>query len=290
MTIRIFKYILFFLAAYLICLYLTFPWDSVKDRVLQQLSQQSGQTIIADSLTPNWFTGFRAKNLQISNGPDAEPIVFESVYARARIMDFAFGGYGGYLNLPLGQGTVHAQASGNASNVQTDIAADEVELALVPPLKTAAGVNLSGLVVLDSSVNLGLQDPTTTEGEVALNIADLEIHQGSKLGKFPLPFSLALGSIDWLIPIQAGKVIAKNLKVRGPDVEADIDGEIILSNPLPRSQLSLIVKFKPTPALLQREKLLGALLGNIQRYKGPDGFYKYRITGTIKRPRMSPSR
>ena len=50
------------------------------------------------------------------------------------------------------------------------------------------------------------------------------------------------------------------------------------------------ISFKPTAAFLKKEPILNALLNNIKRAKGSDGFYTYAISGSLKHPRFSQRR
>ncbi|MBX2812828.1 MAG: type II secretion system protein GspN [Myxococcales bacterium] len=290
MTTRILKYGFIFLIVYIVCLYLTFPWSSVKDRVLQQASQQTGKTITAESLQPSWLTGFVARNVSISIGPDKPPLSFEWISARVRLIDLIFGGTGGTIHVPLGRGETHLRVSAKSQQITATADISDVELALVPAIQAGTGMLLSGMTNLDADVELDLKEVKQSVGVINLSIGELELLKGSKVAQLPLPFGLALGNIDWTVPIEDGKALFRHQQIQGPDVEAGIDGDITLSQQLERSRLNLIVKFRPTSALLQREKTLSLLLNNIERYKGRDGFYSYRITGTIKHPRSVPER
>lgn len=290
MTKSILKYGLIFALIYVICIYLTFPWNSVKEQILQQARKQTGKNIDAESLEPSWLTGFVVRNVSISMGEDKPPLTFDWVSIRARLIDFVFGGTGGTVTLPLGRGEARVQVSDQNKKITSSATVDDVELAMVPAIQAGTGMLVSGIANLNADVELHLNEVNKSAGLIELTIDELELLKGSKVGKFPLPFGLTLGNIDWTVPIEAGKVLFRHQKVEGSDVEVDIDGDITLSQQLDRSRLNLIVKFRPTSALLQREKTLSLLLNNIQRYKGRDGFYTYRISGTIKHPRSFPER
>ena len=286
MTLRALGYGAFFGASYMICLYLSFPWTSVKERVLQQASKQMGRSITARSLKPSWITGFRAEQVEIELDGDAEPITLDRVHVRASLIDFLTGGYGGSIRIPVAKGRIDADISAHTSVFNGDFSIRDIELALVPALKDTSGLSLSGTVDLRADVNLELKEPNKSQGQIDLRISSLETLKGSKAANFPVP-EMSLGNLDWSIPIEKGKVLVKNQTLRGPDLELILDGEITLAKPFDRSVLNLSARFKPTAAFLRREALIGQLLNlnNVKRYKSSDGFYNYRVTGTIKRPR-----
>ena len=107
------------------------------------------------------------------------------------------------------------------------------------------------------------------------------------MGGFPIP-SLAIGNLNWEIPVTEGKIKFNKQKIEGGSFETVLDGEIRLMKQFDRSLLNLVVRFKPSAAFLKKEPLIGTLLNNIRRARGADGFYAYKITGPIKRPTPRP--
>ncbi|MEO1233409.1 MAG: type II secretion system protein GspN, partial [Myxococcota bacterium] len=281
--IRTVGYVALFAVSYLLAVYVTFPWDSVKERVLQLASKQLRREITAKSLEPSWLTGIHAEKVEIDLQGSEEPMAFETVDARASVFSFLTGGYGGTLQLPIGGGQVRASASGGQEKVAVDLDAKAVELALVPALRASTGLALAGELGIDAELDLGLQDPQQSQGSIRLTGQGLETLKGGKAGNYPIP-ELNLGDLDWNLPVENGKVIIRNQRLEGPDLSLMLDGEIVLAKPPNRSLVNLTAKFKPTPEFLKREPLMASLLKNIDRYKGSDGFYGYQISGTVKRP------
>ena len=287
-ALRITGYLAFFVAAFVLSLYWTFPFDAAKDRLLRLVSKETKMTITAKSLEPNWLTGAVAKGVKIQR-PDAEtPIELAQVRARAHLLPLLTGGRGYTIDLPLAKGDVHAVIVQTSVGMDIDAQAEGIELALVPGLAEATGLPLAGGLELDVDLMAGT-DPKTSEGVIKIKGTGLEILKGGKIKKIPIP-ELQVGSFDWTIPVKEGKASFERLELAGEAIEARLNGQITLGSPLDRSILNLQVAFKPTPAFLKKEPLLGALLNNIKRAKGRDGFYGYAVTGTVKRPRFFPKR
>jgi type II secretion system protein N len=173
--------------------------------------------------------------------------------------------------------------------LDVDATISSVELALVPGLAEAIGLPLGGKIDLDGKIHIDSKTPKNTEGEIKMKGTALEILKGGKISGFPVP-ELAIGDFSWTIPVTEGKAKFDKQEVKGENVELRIDGEIALLSPLDRSQLKLFVSFKPTDAFLKKEPILNALLANINRAKGSDGFYTYSVNGSVKHPRFMPSR
>lgn len=280
-------YVLFFLVAFILGLYFTFPWNAAKDRLLDMASKGSGMNITADELSPSWITGFKAKNVKITPAGSKEPIVLEEVTARAKVFALLSGKQGGEVSLPIAKGTVDADVLVSEETMVVRSNTEGVELALIPGLIDATGLPLSGTLDLNADLVIGQKDPKLTNGNIELKVKGLRVEKGGKLSGFPVP-ELAIGDADWKIPVEAGKATLKNLRVAGESVELILDGTINVLQPISRSTGNLTVSFKPSEKFLASDPILAALLNNIARAKGGDGFYTYAMSGALKSPRFTP--
>lgn len=292
-VLRYLGYGLYFFVSFLAGIYLTFPWNVVKDRLFD-LAKAPGKgepPIVADldaeTLEPSWFTGVKLTNLKVTLNPGDEPIAIPELTARAHVLRFLSGGWGGSVALPIAQGTVEADADGDAENLTIDAQVEGVELSLIPGLAGALGLPLGGKLSADADLKMGLKDASKTEGTIELKGSGLEILKGGKIAGFPVP-ELAIGDFDWKIPVAKGKAKFDKQKVSGENLELIVDGELNLLSPFARSTANLNISFKPTDAFLKKEPILNALLANIQSAKGSDGFYTYAMLGSLKHPRFSP--
>ncbi len=278
----------FFLASFLTCFYLTFPWPAVKQRALQQVTAATGIPVRARSLEPRWITGIHAEEVELELEP-GEPFAVQRIDARANVLSFLGGGFGGTVRFPVAGGEVEAELRGTKKESKVVARVERLELAMMPGLRAATDLALAGVVGLDVDVQLAFDTPEKSEGQIRLRAAGLETLDGGKLAGFPVP-ALEIGDLDWDLPVEEGKLLVSNQRLSGPNVDAVLDGQIVLAKPLSRSLVNLVIRFKPTPAFLQKEPLFASLLKNIDPYKGADGFYGYQISGTLKRPRFTPKR
>ncbi|MCB9649821.1 MAG: type II secretion system protein GspN [Deltaproteobacteria bacterium] len=280
----------FFVVAFIVSLYLTFPWDAAKDFALQQASKATGMELHAKSLEPSWITGVVAKDLEIRTPSLEEPISLAEVKARGHILPLLTGGRGVTADLPIAQGTVHADVVDSSDRTQLEAELKGIQIALVPGLQDAIGVPLTGKLDLDADLDLDKAKPEASSGTIKIAGAGLELLKGGKVAGMTLPFELSIGDFSWTIPITEGKAKLDKLGIKGDSVELELDGTLTLNADLSRSVPNLVVKFKPTEAFLKKEPLLNALLANINRAKGSDGFYAYTLTGSLKHPRFAMRR
>jgi type II secretion system protein N len=293
-ALRYLGYGLFFVFSFLVGIYLTFPWNAVKDRLFEMVkSPTKGEPMLADldaeSLEPHWFTGAKVTNLKVTLAPGDAPIEIPTLIARAHVLSLLTGGWGGSVSLPIAQGTIDAEGDGNAEEMSIEAKIDKIELSLIPGLQGAIGLPLGGKISLDSDLKISSKEPNKTEGTIELRGQGIEILKGGKLSGFPVP-ELVIGDFDWKIPIQKGKAKIDKQTVKGENVELLVDGDISILSPPSKSTVNLTLSFKPTEAFLKKEPILNALLANIQSAKGSDGFYSYGVVGNIKHPRFSARR
>jgi type II secretion system protein N len=287
---KVFKtlgYVGFFMTWVIIGLYVTFPWDVAKERLFELIHQQSGVTITAKTLRPDWLTGFKATSVKVLTKGSTEPLEFASLEARAKVLTFLQGKRGFTVAMPLARGKVDADVTLSDDEIDLEANIEGVHLELVSGLQSA-GFPAAGKLTASADLVYNTKDPKKTEGKITLKTTDLKVEKGTKLGMFSLPRTFELGVLNASLPIKAGKVNVPQLEIKGKDVELNASGDATLFKPLSRSQLNLSVGFKPTPALLSSEPLIGALLRNVQRARGTDGFYRYLVSGTASRPRFRP--
>lgn len=282
-------YLGFFLGALLFFSYLGFPWDLAKDRAFEMIRQSSRTELRAKRLEPSWFTGIEAEQLEVLPPNWTESIEISKLKARALLIPLLTGKKGLEFDLELAKGQLGGVVVQQKSGTDVEAKLDHLELALLSAVSEATGLRLAGQLDGHTDLFLSKVQPQDTEGELSIKASDLEILKGSKAANFPVP-ELVLGNLNWQIPVKAGKAQLKKLRLEGENLEAELDGEILLAQPLHNSTLNFSVSFKPTPAFLKKEPLIGALLNNIKQAQGTDGYYTYAISGTAGHPRAFPRR
>ena len=288
--LRSLGYAAFFVFSVLAGLYLTFPWEAVKDRLFAMAKEQSGVTLAAATLEPSWVTGLEATDLQVTFAGDKEPAVkLASATVRVSLLALLGGKLGVSAKAPIGNGQVSADVKTNADVIVLDALIDNVQLDAIPQLAEASGIPASGRLTIDAKLTIGKKDPKLTKGTVNIKATALAIAKGGKVGPLPLP-PLELGDFALAIPFDEGKATFKDSRIKGTDLEIALDGTVSPLFPLARTTLTLTIGLKPTDKLLGADPLLRPLLNNFNSAKGADGFYGISVIGNIKHPRVQPQR
>jgi len=287
--LRITGFVVFFLFSFMVGVYVTFPWDALKDRLTIQLSETTGWDVTAEELAPSWIAGVRVTGLELKPPDVGESLVVDEVIARGRLLTLLTGGLGVSAWVPVGKGEVDVVVSKRSDSMAVQADAQSVELGLIPGFVAFTGLPLSGVVDLEADVVLDQEDTTESSGEVHLVGKGLELGEGGKIGNYPVP-ALRLGDLDWTVEFEEGRADIPRQELRGGDVDLDLEGSIDLATPIERTTLDLLVAFRPTPEFLGENPILKALLKNISRARGNDGFYSYAVSGSVKHPRTFPKR
>ncbi|MFO0723241.1 MAG: type II secretion system protein GspN [Myxococcota bacterium] len=284
---RVLAYAAFFLFSFIIGIYLTFPWDMAKDRVLELATKQAGTRIWAAKLEPSWFTGVEAEGLEIGAKNDA--IKIERIRARVGLLALITGKQAFSAWMPLGGGDVDAKVKLSEDVVDLEAHLKGVQLDKAPIVLEQSGLPLMGKVDLDLDLKLGKKDPKATAGKLSLRTTGLSIDKGGKMGMIPVP-NLELGDLKLEVPIADGKADFKNVRLPGTDLEVAVDGNMVILWPLARTTLNMTLGLKPTEKLLGSDPLLRPILKNFEYAKDAEGFYGVGLTGSIQHPRPTPRR
>jgi len=288
-ALRIIGYVAFFGLSFALGLYFTFPWNAVGERIGVMITEQTGWDVSAEELEPSWITGIRMRGVQVEPPEATEPLELDEVVARASIMTFLTGGRGGSVWIPIGNGELDLTLTQYSETTSVQAKAESVELGLVPGFASFTGLPMSGVVSLDADIELNREDASASSGRIELEGTDLETGEGGKIANYPVP-ALRLGNLDWDVEFERGRADLPRQEVRGGDVELDVEGTINLASPVERTTVNITASFRPTPEFLAEEPFIKALLNNIERAKGDDGFYSYAVSGSVKHPRMFPRR
>ncbi|MGF1510246.1 MAG: type II secretion system protein GspN [Myxococcota bacterium] len=274
---RIAAYVGFGILSLIFCLYLTFPWDALKDRLLMEASARTGWKLMAKHMRPSWFTGVTLTDVSATPPGGLAPMELAQVSARAGLWSLLTGGRSVRVAMELGRGHAVIDYAERGSLMDLAVKMDAVELALIGDMKALSGLPLSGEVSADVDLEINQAKLDESTGDVRLRGSGLEIGSGGSVRGFPVP-GLSLGSLDWNVQLADGRLAVEQQQLTGGDLEATVNGNVNLATPLERSILNLDARFSPTPQLIEREPLAN-LLKN-----------RFAITGSLKHPRATPRR
>ena len=98
--------------------------------------------------------------------------------------------------------------------------------------------------------------------------------------------------------ITSGQLKVKQLSATGPDLELAAEGSVRLRDRLEQSLLSMTAQFKFTDRYTNKDDLTRGLFGKSglfdldpknRRAKRPDGFYGWRVSGSLSHPSFFPN-
>lgn len=295
----------FFLTCFLFFAYLTFPYERLKDWIVQQVEyppgpegepRPSGYRLEIVSLEPWWLTGVELQGVRLVRLPQApgdHPVdaTFEEVYARVSILSLLVGDLDVSFSALLAGGEVtgEVELADDASRYAAEL--DSINLRRIPILRSATGLPLAG--VLSGQFDLTVDaDPTKSQGAIDLRIAGLEVGDGNAKLKVPGIGGLTIDRMaagDLLIHSKVENGIAdfKELRANGEDIELDGSGSLRLAQPLKVSKLDILISAKIKDAYKERSDRAKTLLSLLEMNPiarsalAPDGALQFRLSGVL---------
>ncbi len=262
-------YVAFALFALMVSLYLTFPYDAVKQRA-QAEAERADLYLRIGSIGPGFF-GVRATNVQVSRkatGADDKALpalTLAAVSVRPTIFPPGLS-----LSADAFKGSVRA-AVGGLSDVSVRVSAEDLDLS-DPSVKAFTGIDLAG----KAAAEVELKVPRTTlpgakvpepdlgaaSGRLSLELHGVTINGGTvnvaipMYGPEPVPVDLpkiVLGEVEGKLKFDKGAGTVEALSIKGQGIEVKGSGTLKLAKRLEYSEPNIEVRFK------FEEKFLDAL-------------------------------
>jgi type II secretion system protein N len=299
-------YAAFFCFCFTLFAYWTFPYDRLRDYLLQKANQESTaggkkakyQLQIA-SLEPWWFTGVRLTGIEMTKPPEtegAEPVRFKAdrITIRPSLIPLLAGRPDLSFDLRLGSGRIKGRykKDENTLLLESDIEAFAV-----------AESGLGGLIGLpvkgraDGSIKLFVPKKLeASQGNIRLKISKLSVGDGkAKLVTKDLKEGMTVetieaGDLDLQISVRKGIGEVEKLSASGADLQLQGSGNIRLLQEISSSRLNLILDIKFTDAYRKRNDRTRALFElmnlnpQMRKAKTREGSLRYRISGVLARP------
>jgi len=298
----------------LVFFYFTFPYARLRDRLVHDFNaRQTGPEAVrleVDSISSYWLSGVEADGMRLISPPPPstepggkpqKPKVTGVEKAHARLSIFA---------LLLGRRVVTfgAEAFGGAvdgsitdSDVERvlDVEIDGLDLGQTPFLAGLLGLPVSGK--LSGTANLVTPEArlSKAEGKVSFKLAGLSVGDGkAKIRDIIALPKLDVGDLTLESEVKSGQVTVTELAASGPDLQLSAQGTIRLRDVPEQSLMSLTAEFKFTDHYTNKDDMTRALFGpsgafdldsKNRRAKRADGFYGWRVSGTLNNPVFFPS-
>ncbi|MGQ0506241.1 MAG: type II secretion system protein GspN [Myxococcaceae bacterium] len=295
-------YVVFSVFALVLCLYLTFPYDAIRQRA-ELAASAEGMNLTIGAIGPGFF-GITAKRIRLgkvltaeaqrvaneTGTPESTPLEIESVAMRPALfppgVSFRVKALGGTIS-----GSV-----GKLASISVKVSADDVDFSK-GNLKGFSGLDLSGTG--DGSLSLSIPNATVGKssapdlgqatGALELNLGGLTVNGGTLTvpmygtpTPMPLP-KIQLGDLDAKVRFEKGLGTVERLAGRSSDLEIGGEGTLKLAKRLPYSEPQLELRLKADPDFLKRLGLIGSAFSMIPAGKEP-GWRALKMRGFLGRP------
>lgn len=265
--IRRLSYTAYFVAVFLLFLFLLFPFDRIKTRIESEVRLRTPVDISIARISPRFFNYFVLSQVVVSD--KGGKVLFESPSVRTTVS--LFGLLRGSLSLDLkaktygGELGLKSQQGGGRQYLSID--ANGLDLAAYPLLKDV-GLKLGGrfggnfeMIGDTGKGRFWLKGLTSRELRIkGFLIPDLDFDQ------------------CWIeADLKGDRLTIKKLEFNGKELTIRCLGDLVLRE---RGTLNLTVKLKPSERLAREQASILSLLRN----RDAEGFYQFVLGGTMNDP------
>lgn len=291
-ALKIPAYILLFIFSFLFFLYHTFPYDILKDRLVNTIEQKLGEEydVKVGELSPSFFTGAVLKQVKIQrHGAESDMTVWEASKVRLRtsLGSMLFG----KMNVKFAVKNQKSEISGAFKSTDEGFnfsgSMDDFNIGDLKMLGASEGsVKLTSAINGAIKLVINKKQAIQSSGSADLELSDIVLKAGTlKLGEgvdFALPeivFSKDSGS-TLKFELARGGIHISELRLQDGDIKLDLSGDIFMSSVFKNYRMNLKGNFSVTPKVEQAVPLLFM----VEKQRAPDGSYPVTITGRVGQP------
>ncbi len=287
--------------------YWTFPYDRLRDFIIQQAEKSGTIELDIASLEPSWLTGIEMEGVRVRKLPDAPggtaaPLSIQSLDARISLLSLLTGTVEVSYDATIqGGGTIEGvyATSSDSTVIQATLA--NVDLKRLGPVHDAIGLPLEGRArgTIDMTI---ASEAANTKGNVDLTIANVAIGDGQTplviegMGAGITLEQLDVGTVRFKLKTERGVATIEQLGADGEHAQLWGTGSLRLVQPLRASSLDVLLRINVKDAYRNssdRMRVLFGLIDNnpqVRPARRPDGALQWRIQGAFgSRIRMVPS-
>ncbi|MBJ93084.1 MAG: type II secretion system protein GspN [Rickettsiales bacterium] len=303
-------YSLWFSAVFTILLWLTFPWDRVRDQIVVAAAD-SGANLLLDSVRAT-TSSVQAKGLTLnSKDPQTGPLMN---LERVKVSSSSSGVIGAALELRSiltgsspasgtetnrrilealeeleievdlygGEFELEAQSDGNVSRIKSDFS--QIDLTDYRLSTRSVTANPKGKLRGGSDLTWHWEDAKKSSGSIDL-VANGLLLEGLTVAGFGLP-ETSFDRSEAHLKVSRGRAEFRDTSFESEVLQFAVEGYINLNTEISRSRLALRFRFKVRDDL---DGLLKVQFGSNPRHKDDRGWYHYQVNGTLQRPRLRES-
>ncbi len=322
-------YVLFLAIVFPVFIYFTFPYDRVRDAVVQQLETRvnadgqrvpTGLKVSIGDLQPYWLWGVRMNDVRARLKREGREgtlkMSLKKLHVSVNPLMWLLGVRKGTAEGTFRkQGTLHARFSRSSEETQIWFSADKLDLGkmgvgeylLGPPIQGLLTANVELTVRSateasegDSGTGEKDREPETPEGTIDIRVSGLVVGDGEtavpvpKLGGIT-PDATTIGDLNIGLRMEKGVAHMDPCSSTGEDLTLGCSGTIRMGPRFSDARFNLLARMKFSEAYKDgsaRTRSMFSLVGfspQIKRAETKDGAYQFRVTGTGKDVRATPA-
>lgn len=279
-------YAAFSWGVFVFALFLTFPSDAIRDRVVQE-ARQVGLNLRVESVglafplglsLHDAFLILREPNPEEQKG--AVAIHVERLSLRPNLFALVRGNTGVRFDAKLWGGKAAGSLHRADGEQRIEVQARGVDLS--KSALVALGLDLEGVV---DELTFELEGPDASRGKGVIQISgDGLVLKGGEVAHFELP-RITLGTLEGSVAVADGRAEIETFTLNGSDLEAKIEGNVRLAPALSQSTLNAKLSFKPSEAWWNANEMLKAG-ASMALPADRDGFHSVTLYGQLGKPRF----
>lgn len=309
-VLKVVGYVVLALVTFVFALQLTFPYNRVKDKIIEGLSAKYDVTIssVERGFMPGTIT-FNAVTLRTRPAKSDEvatTFFIKKLEVRAGIFALIGGTASVDLDAEIGPGHIRGTVAISKSSTSIDVEGVGLPSAMLP-MRELMGLPMSAGKI-DFSVELNLPNEKSKTGKVTQNwqkatgafafdcpsnctFGDGKTKLRPKL-KNSRSQAFAADGIDFgkvevasmhaHVAIKDGILELDKFDTKSEDGEVHVDFQVTLAPQLDESMVAGCLRFKGSDALLKKEPRTHAALSTTGANLGPDGLFHIRLDGKFK--------
>jgi type II secretion system protein N len=275
-------FILFGIFLFFLFLYISFPYETLKMRIIAELEARTPFQYEIEELRPHPPSGLTFKNVTIYavvNSRRVEVLIVERLRITLSLLPLLWREI--YLRLwgKMVEGTLDGDFSKREGRRELALSGRDMSLGRIPIFREATGLEMAGILQGKAMIALREGDISGQSGSAEFLISE------ATLTRVPLPgiAPVRMGRIQGNMDLKLGRVIIKRLACSGGDFNGQVLGNILLASPLLKSRLNLRVTIKPAAKLDPKYRVFFSLLGRQGKIKES---YAFPVRGTLDHPRL----
>lgn len=308
-------YVAFYLFALLVFGYLTFPYNRLGDRIVQEFnSKQTGpkpMRLKLGDMSSYWFGGVEAENITLTSPPEPDEtgkpgkpkvLKIDSAHASISFLRLLFGTVRVSFGADAFGGELSGVTSASDEGRNLEVELEDLDLGQAPLFADIVGLPLAGK--LSGTIDLLMPEEklAKADGKISLKVADLSAGDGKAKIRDTIALPrLEAGELSLEAEAKTGNLKITNFSANGPDLKLESDGTLRLRDPYDTSLLNLNISFKFQDRYTNKSDLTKSLFGSgsmpglfdldpkMKHAKRADGSYGWRASGALARLNFTPS-